>query len=162
MKPLEALLSDEFIELAAPVGTAEALHLLLRRRPEVEAVRRAFQEGGINETTLRDFVQRLVRGFVPGERFGSEFALAAIAVVLETVPGSFAESFLTQLSESRFAELPMSSRVGALALRERRRLLAQTTVRNFDLEKSPPLYFAMAFQPPGGSTVQSDFHEMLA
>jgi hypothetical protein len=124
------MLTEESFELAAyAISTAEGLRGFLAGSVEVGAVRRALAEGSISTEDISEFVSELLKDFRPGRRFFGDVQIAAICVAIETLPGSFAEGFLSDLSTVDASETPLAPRVARIARAKRGQLLPEQTDR---------------------------------
>lgn len=138
MTVLDELNSDDLAETCLAVGTSDALIVILKRRAEVLSVRSAWKSGSLQEADVRDFVSTLSASFIRGRRFPGDVALCGLAVALASLPGDFIYSFLNELGSTHTIELPMSPRVAVMMLRERNRLLTETTAKRYCLRAPMP------------------------
>lgn len=143
MKILEALCQNDLVELSLVTATPRALRDMLKKRKEVLEVAFALKEEALTEDDIKLFVSALLRGFKPLKKFSGDIALSALAVALETIPRSFAESFLKDLSALHIQELPMSPRVALLVLRNRHRFLSGTTYSGFTISQPVPSFYQL-------------------
>lgn len=124
---LEELKSDELELQLSFVSNPRAIHHALQRNSCVRKVRSAMNSGEVTEDTIRQFCAKLLRELRFGSRFEHEFALAAIAVALETRVTSFADEFILDLARLELAEMPVAIRVARVACQERLKLPANQT-----------------------------------
>ena len=119
---LESLASEEFDFKIAPMNSAAYVRTSIRRTPEYQAAKRALDAGLLTESLVRNFVTRLMRDFVPGQRFQHETALAALAVLCESHFARFAEELLFDLAALKSPEVAHATRVARECLQNRVRL----------------------------------------
>lgn len=116
---LQQLTSDDFAVSAGFLSTPGSLRRFFHQAKEVAAIKEALRQEAITESTLRGFVSSVLRDLRCGERFPHQLAIAAIAVVLETRPTTFADEFLHDLSRLGLAEMSMCIRVARECLKHR-------------------------------------------
>ncbi|MEQ8790359.1 MAG: hypothetical protein RIC55_28955 [Pirellulaceae bacterium] len=119
---MDTLVSDEFALRFAFVSNPRAVHRALQRSEEVGRLRSAISQGEVTECSIRTFIAELLRALEYGTRFPNEYALAALAVALETRLTPFAEEFVTDLARLDLAETPIAIRVARETVRRRLRL----------------------------------------
>lgn len=128
---LDDLLSVDFRLALGVVSSPAAMRRCLRRSPQVQRLIAAWRSGGVSEESIRRFVARLSREFVPGLQFHHELALAAIATALESTYSAFATEYLTDLARlKRTAAFHFAPRVADDCLRDRDRS------QRYDLRRS--------------------------
>jgi hypothetical protein len=98
---LATLTSPEYLGPLGVVTSAPALLRLLNKEPLVRELRKCLASGELSEDGIRRYVSKLSRDFQPGVQFPHEFALAALAVVLESWNSAFAEEYLRDLAKLR-------------------------------------------------------------
>lgn len=125
---LEQLLSEEFVQSLGTHSTAESLRRCLFRSRTVRELKDALSAGKITEPRIRSFVRRILKDFRQGESFPYEYALAAIAVMLETRHSPLAEEYLIDLARTRVTELAMCRRVAGLCAQAWARLPKTTKI----------------------------------
>lgn len=154
---LQNLETDAFALKFSFISNPNAVHRALQRSVDVENIRLALRSGEITEETLRAFCASVLSELEFGRRLPHELALAAIAVVLETRPTSFAEEFVLDLARLDLSELPIAIRVAREACRERMVLPANKT-RVFRLgdEETPTSEWCPAPNPREVSVGQSE------
>lgn len=130
MKALNALQGDDIQTKAFVISTGEALRAFLQVRPEIVSLRRAINTGEVTWTDIKGYVSELIRSFCAGKKFVDEISLAAIAVTVETLPGTFAEEYLEDLASLQIQELPLATRVARLCLSGRRKVVTGRTDRS--------------------------------
>lgn len=157
---LDSLLTNEFEDAIFGVASPSALRVVLAKSREVKEIRTAAFCGSLGEDEIERFIDTLLLDFRRGERFRGDLALAALAVVLETVPSSFAEVFLKDLSGLRIREMPMATRVATVALAVRSRRLANSSVKVYrlDVPPEPSRDVRVADQLEPVSTSSTDYH----
>lgn len=133
MSAIDRLLSDEFADALFPVSTVEAVHEILKTRPEVLRVRDEIDDWVITPSQIHEFAASLIRNFRRGQRLPGDMALAGLAVALTSVKADYAESFLRDLAAVGATELPVSRRVAQRALVERATLVTPLTTRSASL-----------------------------
>lgn len=138
MSVLHQLRNESFETVAGSISTGEGLRDFLSQRPEVLNVRRALETGSIVLEEIQLFVQHLLQQFRANERFADDYVLAALAVVLESFPGRFADDFLCDLSALHIREIPLAPRVARLAMRQREASVPGITWRNMLLPAPEP------------------------
>jgi hypothetical protein len=124
---LENLRTDEFAARYSLLSSPRAVHRALQRSKAVEHVRLALCRGEITEDAIRDFTAELLRRLDYGRRHPHEFALAALAVALESRSTPFAEELVMDLARLELAEIPMAIRVARESCNERLNLPANKT-----------------------------------
>jgi hypothetical protein len=87
---------------------------------------------------IEEFVRERLIALKPKTYFPHEAAFCALAVVLESLPMPIAETFLSELAALNIAEMPIGSRVTALCLKRRRKLLATNTLAVFEISSPIP------------------------
>ena len=120
------------------ISTAEGVRSHLSARPEVMALRQALVSGAVTFEDVEAFVRGLIAQFVRGTHSPADAVLAAIVVAAELLPRASIEQFIENLARVTIAEMPMSPRVARLSLHERRKQLAQVTVRELDINNLLP------------------------
>ncbi|MFO7905163.1 MAG: hypothetical protein ACQESR_24435 [Planctomycetota bacterium] len=131
---LEKLKTDEFALKFSFISNVNAIHRSLQRSEDVNNVRLALETGEISEEALRAFSSSLFRELEPGQRHHHELALAAVVVVLERRPTSFAEEYILDLARLDLAELPIAIRVARKASQERLKMPANRS-KVFSLDR---------------------------
>jgi hypothetical protein len=129
--------SDDIAQVVLTVATPNALCSILRPRRDVEAVRQHLLDSMDARREIEEFVRERLVDLKPKIYFPHEPAFCALAVALETLSMPAAEDLLSELAALRIAEMPMSSRVAALCLRHRRKLLISNTVKVFKVNSLP-------------------------
>lgn len=142
MNALDALREDDIQTKGSLISTAEALRVFLRTRSELASVKRAIDNSVLSPSDIIKYVSGLLRSFRPGERFADDITLAAIAVILENVPGGVADEYLKNLAGLRIQELPMAPRVARLALLRRKERLTGLTDRKRVISAPFPRQYA--------------------
>ncbi len=127
MSALQRIRSDEFIEAAFPISSARGLRAMLRARPEVVDLRRELTSGALTPSHVQTFVGELLSQLQRGRKLTEEVVLAAIAVAMETLPGSFAHSYLSDLAGLEIQEIPLAPGVARHALDRRKTVLVEST-----------------------------------
>lgn len=110
-KLLQKLTTSEFGARFQCTSNPRAVHRILQRDHDVQEIRTALANGTLSEQGLEVFSASLTRQISFGERFADEFALAAIAVSLETRQTPFAKKYVRGLASLTVAEIPMATRV---------------------------------------------------
>jgi hypothetical protein len=116
---LGALKSNDFHARAGFVATPTALHRLLRKSREVQAIRKGLETGELGEQMIHKYVDSLMNDLRPGQPFQHDLAISALAVALEKRGTEFAEEFLQDLARLKAAEMSMSIRVARECLKDR-------------------------------------------
>lgn len=120
MNPLLATLqTDDFGIVLFAVASPEAHRSLLGRRPEVLAIREAYQNGSLKEQDIRGFVGELLKGFQPGLRLAHEEILEALAVALEPIYDPFTDEYINDLAALHISEMPYATRVARICQKHR-------------------------------------------
>jgi hypothetical protein len=127
-KQLEQLCSEAFESAVCFVSTASAMRVLIRDTPEVRFLSGELAGGRLTELAIETFAKDLLASFRKGERYGYDNVFAAIAVLLESHPGDFADKFLHDLAALRSSEMPMATRMARHCLTIRVRTVAHSTV----------------------------------
>jgi hypothetical protein len=128
MDTLDRLRSRSIAELVLLITDPEAIWNALRRRPEIIEIKKQMRTLAIPQSRLRGFVRNLLADFRQGRRFPHEHVLAALAVVLDSVPSAFADEFLRDLSRLKVQEFPISPRIAKVAVRKRNERVVPTKV----------------------------------
>jgi hypothetical protein len=116
---LAALKADAFEARLIGTSSPAAMRALIRRTNELNALAEDYRMGILSESTIRNFVDELLQTFTCGQRFSYTSALAALAVLMETIPLDFAEEFLLDLARLNRPEFAMANRVAKLCLMHR-------------------------------------------
>ncbi len=136
MNILDKIKSDDFLLSVGFELPPAALHKVLSRTSECAELVDAYKSGVLTDTTLRSFVQQLLKNFRPAEKFPYDITLALLAVSVESFSSRFAEEFIRDLSQLDLAELTSCIKVAKLCLAGRERL-AKNEYRQF-IFPSPP------------------------
>jgi len=130
--------SDEIAQVVLTVATPDALCGILRTHKDVETVYRHFLDNANDaRRAIEEFVRERLIDLKPKVYFPHEPAFCALAVALETLPMPAAEEFLSELAVLNIAEMPISSRVAALCLQRRGKLLISNTLSEFKVRAVP-------------------------
>lgn len=116
---LNRLVSDEFTDSVGFVLPPGPLRRMLQLSADVRSLAAALRFGQVTKEDVREFVERLLRDFRPGELFRHDVALAAVAVALEHWSSSFAEDYLLDLARVERPEFRASFRVARECLKAR-------------------------------------------
>jgi hypothetical protein len=116
---LDRFLTDEFDAQIAPMGSPEAIRILIRKTDEFRAAKRAMDAGLITERAVRDFTSELMLRFVAGRKFRYETTLAALAALCEAYFAPFAEELLIDLAALKLPEIGHAIRVARACLQHR-------------------------------------------
>ena len=136
MPVLDNLRSDSIAQLPAVVGTTNSLRQALRRQPEVLRAQKALAQGALTFSEIQEFVENCLAHFHRGEHWPFDPAISALAVILESIPGEFPQSFLEDLAKIKASEMPRSPRIARQCLNERQLHLTRITQRGVILQ--PP------------------------
>lgn len=117
-KLLEEIGSLEF-EAALVASTPAVLRELLRRHQTVRALRERYYQGLLPDELVRSFVNNLLTAGAGKDPFPFQWALSAIAVVLEPLFTGLAEEYLFDLARIKSERFYMASRVARECLRVR-------------------------------------------
>jgi len=130
--------SDDIAQVVLTVASPNALCGILRTHKDVEAVRRHLLDNADDARgAIEEYVRERLIDLKPKIYFPHEPAFCALAVALESLPMPAAENFLSELAALKISEMPISSRVAALCLERRRKLLISNTLAEFKVRPTP-------------------------
>lgn len=112
--------AKELEQTCALVSTASGLRKALKRSESAKRLYRAFALGTIPIDQVQPIVQEFTEQFQRGTHFQYEPELCLLAVVLEELDSDGAVNFLTDLADVSIAEMPMSPKVAAICLQNRK------------------------------------------
>jgi hypothetical protein len=158
---LQDLTTDEFGARFQCTSNPAAIHHILQRDHDVQEIRTALANGTLTEESLEAFCSKLTRQMKFSERFAHEFALAAIAVSLETRQTEFAKRFVRGLANLAIAEIPVAIRVAKHAAKVQSDC-SDTYVRTFSYRNVPTIqnWMLMENSPPTSSGEQNEVFVM--
>jgi hypothetical protein len=116
---LEQLTKDDFHISIGFIHAPASVRRALLRSNDVRWVAMALRYGLITEEMIREFTSRVMGEFAKGQRLPNDLALAALAVVLERRPTSFAEEYLLDLARLNLAEMVVSIAIARECLSNR-------------------------------------------
>ncbi len=122
MNLLDKIKSAKFLTSFGFELPTKAMRMVLLRTEEYTAINEALSQGELTDTSIREFVNELLREFRIGERFQYNVTLALLAVCLERRKTAFAEEYLRDLAVLSLSELSLSTRLAKECLKERKRL----------------------------------------
>ena len=117
----ELIDTRELDRVSAIVSTASGLRKALKRTESAKRLYRVLALGEIPIERVEVIVHELTQHFQHGVHFRYEPELCLLAVVLEEHDSEIAAKFLSDLAEVQIAEMPMSSKVAAICLENRKR-----------------------------------------
>lgn len=126
------LLDDDFAFSIPPAATGHVLRRFVRKHPDVQLLIAAHRQGTITDDAIAQVASEAAQQFVPGTAFRHVAALAAIAVICETIPTDTSEDLLLTLSRLSPPELRLARDAARLSVQERLPRAANTT-RSLDL-----------------------------
>ena len=116
---LRQLATDDFADGIGFVLPPAPLRRVLQQSPEVRRLGAALRYGQVTGEDIREFVDRLLSEYRPGELFRYDLTLAALAVAMEHWSSSFAEDYLIDLARIQRLEFRASFRVARESLKAR-------------------------------------------